>query len=244
MFKVDTYQGYTIVYAQNDQGYESSFCILKDDSIIYNSKDIKFVNGETNARLIVDGIINKNQEYDRGFQDGYSAAEDAAENFGLSVTYDQAFKAGKAEGRTEALAEPLKNYDEGFRAGEQVGRAESEHKVAELTKTVASLKNIITEITNTELVKVPEKWGYKPIPQTCWLCNQDMANMGNFSCGNNECPCRVNISFSSGEEIERRPVTCRNRLRDEGEPYPRSGCQVCGNGGLVGCQFEKEWGTL
>ena len=35
-----------------------------------------------------------------------------------------------------------------------------------------------------------------------------------------------------------RPKTCRNRQRDEGQPYPRSGCDHCHNGGLMGCPFE------
>lgn len=37
---------------------------------------------------------------------------------------------------------------------------------------------------------------------------------------------------------EARPSNCRNRLRDEGEPYPRSGCNHCKTGGLTGCPFE------
>lgn len=36
-----------------------------------------------------------------------------------------------------------------------------------------------------------------------------------------------------------RPSNCRNRLRDEGKAYPRSGCASCGNGGLFGCRYEK-----
>lgn len=36
-----------------------------------------------------------------------------------------------------------------------------------------------------------------------------------------------------------RPQLCRNRLRDEGQAYPRSGCAVCGNGGLMGCPHER-----
>jgi len=37
---------------------------------------------------------------------------------------------------------------------------------------------------------------------------------------------------------DKRPADCRNRLRDEGELYPRSGCASCGNGGLMGCPHE------
>ncbi|MRX32783.1 hypothetical protein [Aminobacter sp. MDW-2] len=33
------------------------------------------------------------------------------------------------------------------------------------------------------------------------------------------------------------PANCRNRLRDEGKPYPRSGCASCGSG-LMGCPYE------
>lgn len=39
-------------------------------------------------------------------------------------------------------------------------------------------------------------------------------------------------------EVER-PSLCRNALRDAGKPYPRSGCAVCRNGGLVGCPYEN-----
>lgn len=39
-------------------------------------------------------------------------------------------------------------------------------------------------------------------------------------------------------EVER-PALCRNALRDAGKPYPRSGCAVCRNGGLVGCPYEN-----
>lgn len=35
-----------------------------------------------------------------------------------------------------------------------------------------------------------------------------------------------------------RPANCRNRQRDEGKPYPRSGCDHCRDGGLRGCPFE------
>lgn len=36
-----------------------------------------------------------------------------------------------------------------------------------------------------------------------------------------------------------RPSNCRNRMRDEGKAYPKSGCQSCGNGGLMGCPHER-----
>lgn len=36
-----------------------------------------------------------------------------------------------------------------------------------------------------------------------------------------------------------RPANCRNVLRDEGKPYPKSGCASCGNGGLMGCPHER-----
>jgi len=39
---------------------------------------------------------------------------------------------------------------------------------------------------------------------------------------------------------ETKPSNCRNVLRDSGQPYPRSGCAVCKNGGLMGCPYEKE----
>lgn len=37
--------------------------------------------------------------------------------------------------------------------------------------------------------------------------------------------------------MRERPTLCRNALRDEGLPYPKS-CAVCGNGGLMGCPYE------
>lgn len=36
-----------------------------------------------------------------------------------------------------------------------------------------------------------------------------------------------------------RPALCRNRLKDEGKPHPRSGCNVCRNGGMMGCPHER-----
>lgn len=39
--------------------------------------------------------------------------------------------------------------------------------------------------------------------------------------------------------MDNRPALCRNRLRDEGKHYPRSGCKSCGNGGMMGCPYEK-----
>lgn len=36
-----------------------------------------------------------------------------------------------------------------------------------------------------------------------------------------------------------RPQTCRNRLRDEGKAYPRSGCDYCKEGGLRGCIYDR-----
>ena len=36
-----------------------------------------------------------------------------------------------------------------------------------------------------------------------------------------------------------RPQLCRQRLKDEGQAYPKSGCLVCRTGGLFGCPFEN-----
>lgn len=36
-----------------------------------------------------------------------------------------------------------------------------------------------------------------------------------------------------------RPNNCRNVLRDEGKPYPKSGCDSCKTGGLTGCPYEN-----
>jgi len=38
---------------------------------------------------------------------------------------------------------------------------------------------------------------------------------------------------------ETRPSNCRNRLRDEGKAYPRSGCGHCKTGGMTGCPNEQ-----
>lgn len=38
---------------------------------------------------------------------------------------------------------------------------------------------------------------------------------------------------------EPRPANCRNRRRDEGKPYPKSGCHACGTGGMTGCPHER-----
>lgn len=38
---------------------------------------------------------------------------------------------------------------------------------------------------------------------------------------------------------DQRPANCRNRLKDEGMSYPRSGCASCGDGGLKGCPHER-----
>lgn len=43
----------------------------------------------------------------------------------------------------------------------------------------------------------------------------------------------------AADKIDRRPTQCRNRLRDEGSAYPKSGCSSCGNGGLFGCPHES-----
>lgn len=37
-----------------------------------------------------------------------------------------------------------------------------------------------------------------------------------------------------------RPLNCRNRLRDEGKAYPKSGCDSCGDGGLRGCPHTRD----
>lgn len=35
----------------------------------------------------------------------------------------------------------------------------------------------------------------------------------------------------------RLPAQCRERLRLEGSAYPKSGCAVCGDGGMRGCPY-------
>lgn len=37
---------------------------------------------------------------------------------------------------------------------------------------------------------------------------------------------------------DKRPSSCRERLRAEGKPYPRSGCDVCKTGGMKGRPYE------
>jgi hypothetical protein len=50
---------------------------------------------------------------------------------------------------------------------------------------------------------------------------------------------RYEAQTSVYKELYGRPASCRNRLRDEGKAYPKSGCAVCKNGGLFGCRYEK-----
>lgn len=40
------------------------------------------------------------------------------------------------------------------------------------------------------------------------------------------------------ENNKERPKRCRNRLRDEGFPHPKSGCEVCKTGGVGGCLYD------
>lgn len=40
-----------------------------------------------------------------------------------------------------------------------------------------------------------------------------------------------------------RPMLCRNSLRDAGKPYPRSGCAICKDGGLMGCPYDRPVGA-
>ena len=35
------------------------------------------------------------------------------------------------------------------------------------------------------------------------------------------------------------PPNCRENLRMNLKPYPKSGCDVCGNGGLHGCPYKR-----
>ncbi|SDO71081.1 hypothetical protein SAMN04487957_11087 [Halomonas shengliensis] len=42
------------------------------------------------------------------------------------------------------------------------------------------------------------------------------------------------------DQPKHRPNNCRNVLQARGEPYPRSGCAVCGNGGLAGCPYDQQ----
>ncbi|QIV65837.1 hypothetical protein Cp1R7AA1_179 [Mesorhizobium phage Cp1R7A-A1] len=51
---------------------------------------------------------------------------------------------------------------------------------------------------------------------------------------------RYEAQVSVYKELYGRPEGCRNRLRDEGKPYPKSGCTVCKNGGMVGCRYERD----
>lgn len=37
-----------------------------------------------------------------------------------------------------------------------------------------------------------------------------------------------------------KPASCRERLRLEGKPYPRSGCDSCHMGGMLGCPYDKQ----
>lgn len=48
------------------------------------------------------------------------------------------------------------------------------------------------------------------------------------------------LAAAPAQEKDNRPTNCRNRLSDEGKPYPRSGCAHCKTGGITGCPFKKE----
>lgn len=176
-FSIEKYEDHTIFWSFPD------WCIVKDDVILATTKDTE----ESDPRKWIDIKILKKEEYDRGFQDGYDAAESAASNFGQD-DFDSAFERGRIAGKAEALAQPMKDYEQGFKAGEQSGRAESEHKISELGKKNAELVGKIMQVA----FKMPDK-----------------------------------------------PKNCRNRLRDEGKAYPRSGCDYCGTGGMMGCPYER-----
>lgn len=45
--------------------------------------------------------------------------------------------------------------------------------------------------------------------------------------------------MSGMESLDDRPEDCRNRQRDEGKMYPKSGCMHCGTGGITGCPYEN-----
>lgn len=50
---------------------------------------------------------------------------------------------------------------------------------------------------------------------------------------------RLAVALAKPQRVEKRPANCRNRLRDEGKAYPKSGCASCGNGGIMGCPHER-----
>ncbi len=49
----------------------------------------------------------------------------------------------------------------------------------------------------------------------------------------------VNCPAHKPATVDKRPVNCRNRLRDEGKAHPRSGCAYCGDGGMRGCPLDS-----
>jgi hypothetical protein len=52
----------------------------------------------------------------------------------------------------------------------------------------------------------------------------------------------VFYEFEDQDEVEgdNRHVNCRERLRQEGHPYPKSGCNACGGGLLHTCPHEDK----
>lgn len=40
--------------------------------------------------------------------------------------------------------------------------------------------------------------------------------------------------------VDKRPFNCRNRLRDNGKAYPKSGCRVCTDFLIRGCPYERQ----
>lgn len=66
---------------------------------------------------------------------------------------------------------------------------------------------------------------------TCLSCQ------GVFIGGKYDRKCLACLDRCPSHESEQRPKNCRNQLRDDGKPYPKSGCDVCKTGGLTGCPY-------
>lgn len=113
----------------------------------------------------------------------------------------------------------------------------------QLASTAMQLQVAQERIRQLEAEQVPEGWKMVPIVPTDAMTR---AMVDGFIAVNGD----NNSEFLRGysrmlaaaptQEKDNRPTNCRNRLSDEGKPYPRSGCAHCKTGGITGCPFKKE----
>lgn len=60
-----------------------------------------------------------------------------------------------------------------------------------------------------------------------------------YDTGWTDVPVEVDVpTVTDNVSLHDLPVNCRERLRLEGKAYPKSGCAICGDGGIKGCPYE------